>query len=44
MVFIQQEFDSKLIESIAKELGVRMVVINRWEETGRSNFYSSLVH
>ena len=36
VVFIQQEFDSKLIESIAKELGARMVVINPlggdWEE------------
>ena len=36
VVFIQQEFDSKLIESIAKELGARMVVINplggSWEE------------
>ena len=36
MVFIQQEFDSKLIESIAKELDARMVVINplggSWEE------------
>ena len=36
VVFIQQEFDSKLIESIAKELDARMVVINPlgggWEE------------
>lgn len=36
VVFIQQEFDSKLIESIAKELDTRMVVINPlgggWEE------------